>query len=428
MGRSEPTAETKRQMVLDHIISLHAEDAAFLWGIRDSAVSAPDYSLLDLLKLDDRIQANLDGIRIAANVGWDLCESQLSAGKAGEMFAALAPALEIGHEPHIARLLSIAERALAARRGLCSAFGWVHFDAARDTATKLLVSSEPFHRWVGLTCFAIHRVDPESALSTAIESEDETLRARALRAAGELARQDLASQCSDHLHERDDACRFWAAWSSVVLGKTGEALGELREFCFSPGPFRRRAMHLALRAMQMADAHRLLDSLARSTASTRFSVEGAGIVGDPERIQWLLETMRVPNLARPAAEAFELISGVNIAFENFKANRPEGYNSGPSDDPNDPDVEMDDDRNLVWPDTLAISEWWQANSGRFQQGHRYICGRPLSVANCKDVLRSGLQRQRIAAALYLTVLQPGYPLFEWRAPAWNQLCKSSRTA
>jgi len=31
------------------------------------------------------------------------------------------------------------------------------------------------------------------------------------------------------------------------------------------------------------------------------------------------------------------------------------------------------------------------------------------------VLKEGFQRQRIAAALYLSLLNPGTPLFEWRA-------------
>ena len=36
------------------------------------------------------------------------------------------------------------------------------------------------------------------------------------------------------------------------------------------------------------------------------------------------------------------------------------------------------------------------------------------------LLREGFQRQRIAAAEYLCLLQPGTPLFNTRAPAWRQ--------
>jgi len=47
-------------------------------------------------------------------------------------------------------------------------------------------------------------------------------------------------------------------------------------------------------------------------------------------------------------------------------------------------------------------------------------GEPLNAENCQRVLRTGYQRQRIAAALYLSLLNPGTPLFEWRAPARRQ--------
>ena len=51
---------------------------------------------------------------------------------------------------------------------------------------------------------------------------------------------------------------------------------------------------------------------------------------------------------------------------------------------------------------------------------RYFIGEPLNRENCLRVLKDGFQRQRIAAAIYLSLLNPGTPLFEWRAPAWRQ--------
>jgi hypothetical protein len=47
-------------------------------------------------------------------------------------------------------------------------------------------------------------------------------------------------------------------------------------------------------------------------------------------------------------------------------------------------------------------------------------GQPLNRDHCLKVLKEGFQRQRIAAAVYLSLLNPGTPLFEWRAPARRQ--------
>ena len=82
-------------------------------------------------------------------------------------------------------------------------------------------------------------------------------------------------------------------------------------------------------------------------------------------------------------------------------------------------MDPDDDENLPWPDPPKIQAWWDAYRHLFQPGVRYSMGAPVTREHCIHVLKEGYQRQRIAAALYLSLLQPGTPLFEWRAPAWR---------
>ena len=53
-------------IVIPVVIEQHAEAAAFHWLLRDVAVCAPHYSLDDLVKLDNRLDAHLDELRIAA--------------------------------------------------------------------------------------------------------------------------------------------------------------------------------------------------------------------------------------------------------------------------------------------------------------------------------------------------------------------------
>jgi len=69
------------------IVSQHVEEAAFLWLLRDIAVTAP-YSLADLAVLDDRIEAHLDGLRITADAGWHSCVEGLQQKESGEVFTA----------------------------------------------------------------------------------------------------------------------------------------------------------------------------------------------------------------------------------------------------------------------------------------------------------------------------------------------------
>ena len=58
------------RLALRAVVSQHVESAAFLWLLRDAAVWSPHYTLRDLEQLDERIEAHLDGLRIAEDAGW----------------------------------------------------------------------------------------------------------------------------------------------------------------------------------------------------------------------------------------------------------------------------------------------------------------------------------------------------------------------
>jgi uncharacterized protein (TIGR02270 family) len=128
-----------------------------------------------------------------------------------------------------------------------------------------------------------------------------------------------------------------------------------------------------------------------------------------------LQLMTVDAYARVAGESFAMITGVDLAYDNLDCDKPEGFESGPTDNPEDDDVAMDPDENLPWPDPELLKKWWLANRERFASGCRHLCGREITEESVCQTLRDGMQRQRAAAALELGLLQPKHPLFEVRA-------------
>ncbi len=75
--------------ILTHIVEQHAEEAAFLWLLRDKAVDAPHYARRHLARLDERVEAHVDGLRVAGEAGREIAWKQLEQfGETGEMFAA----------------------------------------------------------------------------------------------------------------------------------------------------------------------------------------------------------------------------------------------------------------------------------------------------------------------------------------------------
>ena len=386
------------------ILSQHAENAAFLWHLRSRAIHQPHYSLTDLAKLDLRVDANLDGLRIAGEAGWQISMEALAEGEAGEVFAAAVLAFESGDSDRIETVQKVGTTSPALLDGLVSALGWVGFPQTQPFIRQYLASTNPVDQRVGIAACGIQRQNPGLALLNAFASPDPLLRSRALRAAGELGLDDLLSETRKHLADTDDRCRFTAAWSVTLFSADAEALALLT----------RAAESLAVRRMDGAAG-----GAVRSLAS-RPTIIAAGAFGDPSSIPWMLEQMKVPELARVAGEAFTMITGVDIAFEDLDADKPEEFEAGPTENPEDEDVAMDPDEHLPWPEPALIAKWWAQHEGGFRPGQRYLVGQPITVPWCRQVLREGRQRQRAAAALEIALREPGQPLFNVAAPGFRQ--------
>ena len=408
--------------VISHIVEQHAEEAAFLWILRSYAVHAPHYRLKDLAKLDNRVEAHLDGLRIAGPDACSLCEQALNIGEAGEMFAAGLLALESKDPQKLAKVFSVAENSPEAVNGLISALGWTKPSKLSGTVKQLLESRSSFQQLLGISACAIHRVNSDPILGQLIKdpATPPLLRARALRTAGELKCRDLIFPLQDCFHDKAPLIRFWAAWSAVLLGNRSQAVEALKTFTITPVGLFPSPLPILLRAMPIADATNLLKGLAPYPEKHRDLVAGAGMIGDPFYIPWLIKQMHTPELARLAGESFSFITGADIAYEDLDADRPEGFESGPNEDPADSNVTLDSDEDLPWPDPSKIQAWWHARQQQFQSGCRYLLGAPITEAQCRLLLREGFQRQRAAAALELALMNPDEALFEVRAPGWRQ--------
>jgi len=405
--------------VIATVIAQHAEDAFFLWHLRDLAVRAAHYSLEDLAKLDARLEAHVDGLRVAGDSGWRLAIDAAGQG-AGEAFTAALLAFESGEQARVQEVLDVALIAPKLSRGLVSALGWLPLEQASRHIKSLLAPESVGHRLVGISASAIHRRNPGPALLSAFDADEPGVKARVLRAAGELGLVDTRVTLRANLKANDPTVRFWAAWSNALLIGHRDAVAYLQNVAEAGGPFGERAAQMAMRRLAPNDAKVWLKRLVKELSQKRIAVIAAGALAGPEVIPFLIDQMKVPDLARVAGESFSLITGVRIDYDKLEGKKPEGYEAGPTDNPDDEDVAMDTDANLPWPDPVLIQKWWSACQGNFTKGTRYLLGQPITVESLRRALKTGYQRQRAAAAIELAILKPGRPLFEVRAPAWRQ--------
>jgi uncharacterized protein (TIGR02270 family) len=401
------------------VVAQHAEEAAFLWELRDRAVVAPHYTYEQLCHLDDRVEAHIDGLRVGGEAGWGVCAEQLEWADAGEVFAAAVVALENGEPRRWRKVLEVATSSRDAGRGLVAALEWLPHDRVAERITALVTSSVPGYRCVGIAAAAAHRLGVDRAVEDALDASDGALRARALRAAGELGLRGLLPSVAAGLTDSSAECRYSAAWSVALLGGI-EAIAPLQEFATAESPYQEEAAATALRCMNLPAATVWQREITQTPHLQRLGVLAAGVVGDAVAVPWLIEQMSRPDLARVAGEAFSMITGVDLGLQDLEGQRPDGFASGPTEDPKDDDVAMDPDENLRWPDAARVDKWWHAHGTDFRVGRRYLLGKPIRKDSLEEALRSGFQRQRAAAAVELALLRPGQPLFEVRAPGHRQ--------
>jgi len=408
------------QRVIPAVLEQHLEVATHLAATRRLLLNSPRARLLHLARADERLSAHLDGLAIAGEHARQLYAAALEFPDDGVMFATAVQAIGQRSASDLDALFAVLGNGSKAVAGLIAALGWLEAPALRGLIAGLLQSDHPLKRLVGVAGCSVHRVDPGLTTARRIEDDDPRVRARAWRTAGELGRRELVSTAAAAALDEDPGCRFWAAWSAVLLGDRNQALDVIASIAGEPGPLRGRAFQLALLAKPGQSAHAWLASLSTDPTNAPWLIRGAGLAGDPAYVPWLIGKMADEKMTRLAGEAFSLITGVDLAFLDLDVRLSGNPQSVPNDDPNDSNVEMDEDDGLPWPDPVKITAWWQANSHSFQPGTRYFMGEPLNGDNCLRVLKEGFQRQRIAAALYLSLLNPGTPLFEWRAPARRQ--------
>src|SRR5437868_2315058 len=77
------------------LVDVHAEEAGFSWRRRDNAVLAPNFRLIDLVRLDERVEASIGGLRVVRDAGWKSLQRELQSGAgSGDFFAAGVLAIE----------------------------------------------------------------------------------------------------------------------------------------------------------------------------------------------------------------------------------------------------------------------------------------------------------------------------------------------
>lgn len=401
-------------MHIPEIVSIHAEETAFLWQSRDVATKAPHYNFAQLFEVDDRVSAHLAGLAIAGNAAWPLVDEVWPMSNPGDIFAFASQAVALSDEAKFDEVCAIVLENPELARGLISALSWIEPEKAQPWLERLWDGAMSEKKCWALAAASAHRNAPASMIEAAIKAEHAGLRARALRAIGEMGTINLSHVVALNYKSPDPACQFWAAWSGALVdeSKAGEALTAIASN--SEHPYKQRAFLAAILTMDANEARTWCDSMF--STNPRLAIQGRGLTGDPVVVPVLLESAKTAELSRISGEAISMITGVDLEYLDLTVDAPEKADEDSTDDP----IEEDHDDNLPWPNIALLSGWWDSNKANYETGKCYVAGQPLTKEGMEAVLRNGQQRQRAHAAIRLKCLQRAIPLFNVKAHASRQ--------
>jgi len=393
------------------VIAEHASEARFLWSQRRSAVRAPHYTLEQLARLDERLLAHLAGLQVAGAAGWRAALDALGTGEPGAVFTAGYVAFSRRDLDGMRHTLALAQADDQYSAALLDALAWLPLDQIDWSVQRLLISQTTQHRWLACAALSAHRAHHAATLEKLVSDADPMVRARALRAVGENKLTQFQSALSGALRDDDVSCRFWAAWSLALMGNTSAARSAFDAGYLRP-ELTRDAIEVAMRCAEPAWSRDTIRVLAADSATRREAIQAVAAFGDPITLPWVIELCADAQHAATAGAALSTITGADLELLDLDTDRPESAPEG-----------HEDDENLPWPDAARINTWWLAQSNRFASGQRYLGGEPISSAGAVRVLRSGYQRQRIAAAIELGRIEETRPLFAVDARADWQVAR-----
>lgn len=393
--------------IIENVIYQHAENACSLWLQRHHAVYEPHYTFTDLVHLDNRVEANLDGLRIAGEHALPIIDENIAGEEEGGYFTKSILLLEQGEKKEFFELAESVSGEQKILEEFDSALAWVKPMYLTHVVKDLLSSSVPTLVELGLKACAAHQRPAKAYIQNGLKSNDVNLRATSMEVAANSGFTEFGNYLQGITEWESDREKFQCARALAFLGNQSAGRSRLHSMAVSESEFNSTAVALIAMMDDPAACKALLKSLDATEHRERDVVRGFGYLGDPSAVDWLIKKTEMPNICRLAGGSISMITGIDLAQSDLETlDAPEGFeDTGPNDDPADTNVALDEDEDLPWPNPDLVRTWWQS-SEKLPSGKRFLDGREKTSNELMVVFREGFQRQRNAAADSLALLNP----------------------
>lgn len=408
---------------LPDVLSEHAEVAGIMVRLREAYLNDLGGDLAGLVRLDDRLDAHLDGLRAAGEDGYMAAREALRAGHDGSLFIVAVLSLERPNDDDARQIVTVAEATLRGQRELATALEWVSPRRIEPWANAFSSMASPAHRAAALLARHVHRL-PLAPIAAVVDemSRDDRWQRR------ELAYRALAASAGDvgvsvikaGVQDPQPEVRLAAQWAAHRKTPKGLVIDDLVAIAADAGYLAEEAFDLAARTVSADRAGELLERLPTGELGERAGIVAVAAAGRPSLVPWLMPRLRSAATARLAVWAYATLTGCDVVSEGLTRACSTPQDGVPNDDPRDPRTAVPPEYRVPWPDPDAFevhARRWCATESRHA---RLILGETITREGLVRLLATGTQGQRNFAATELAIMTPREHVFAARAPGFRQ--------
>jgi len=299
-----------RNYFSDSIKSQLKHDAPYAWFLLHQSKLSPLFNQQSIDTLQERLDAYMECFILSQRAG-DSLISTLNMSDWGAVYVAARVGLICEDKEALALAIASVQTQQQSIE-LSDALIEEGYASTKILLKELIQHENP---WVRIGAIEVlkqqHITLHDDVMNALIEDEAPEVQAAIMQLIGEYKLNTYKSMIEKALEHPNENLRYHATHAGCLL-QIPQAYRALQSFCFSPNPHLKNALGILYHVVKEEHILELLHEVSKKIPSSRIKAYNLAMAGLPEAIPLLLKQMANIEDAKYCAEAFSIITGVDL--------------------------------------------------------------------------------------------------------------------
>lgn len=395
------TKSLKGMYFSDTVKAQLKHDAPYAWFLLHQAQESPLFKPKDIQRLEERLESYI-ACFILSHKANDPLLAKLNLHDWGAVYVMARVALACEDKEAFA----LAVNTLANKQQtqeLTDALCLETSEVLQPILQKLMHHENVWARVCAVNTIAAIGIEIDTKSIERLLSDSIEVQVAILELIGKYKLKHFIPQIITCLSNENEEVRYAATTAGSFL-KLSQAHKSLQAFCFTPNPFLKDALSLLYHVIKDDRINDALHHVAEHIPSARIRAYSLAMAGLPESVPLLLEQMKNLEDSRHCAEAFCIITGIDMEEEDLSRNEPLSQEEEAilvqSQKEDEWSIFYEDD--LPLPNIALLGQWWKKHQHQFIRGERYLSGKLITQENLIDITEHANQlHKKIAEKILL---------------------------